>query len=171
MILQRGNILVNGINELKKLKSDPKDGIKTVIDLDYMGKFEFEGNRIPLLRMMIELNKDEYMFYPLPIFNANNEQMIFYANFEDKSDESKNIETAMEIVLNNIERNYTLYTHIKKPKEATNNFWWDIQNNYMIFFGKEKIDVINYFIDSCFTRDGGKEEIAKKLVKAGYKVK
>jgi hypothetical protein len=169
MLLQRGRFLANNIDELNSLNPDSKDGIKRVINLDYMGKIEYDGNTIPALRMMMELHREDYHFYQLPIFNANNEQMIIYMNFEDKSDENKNTENAKKIALKDTEKNYSLYEHIKLPDEATTNFWWDIEYNYMIFFGNDKIDVINYFIDSCFTRDGGKEEIAKKLVKDGCK--
>ena len=170
MLLQRGNFLVNNINELDSLKQNPKDEIKRVINLDYMGKLEFEGNTIPFLRMIIELYKDEYRFYHLNIFNANNEQMIMYVNFENKSDENENIKTCNIIAHKYINGNYSLYEHINRPDETLTNFWWDIEYNCMIFFGSEKIDIINYFIDSSFKRDGGKKEIEKKLIKAGYKI-
>jgi hypothetical protein len=171
MLMQRGRFLVNNIEEFNNLKPDNKDGVKRVIDLDYMGKVEYEGNTIPILRMLLGLYKDEYRFYRLNIFNQNNEQMIIYMNIEDKTDEIKNMETAHKIVLRDIERNYSLYEHKKHTNESITNFWWDIEYNYMIFFGKEKIDIINYFLDSCFVRDGGREEVVKKLTMAGVRIK
>ena len=55
-------------------------------------------------------------------------------------------------------------------KEGMTNFWWDLNCDYFIFFGEEKKDIITYFIDKCYERDGKVEGIQKSLHKAGYKV-
>lgn len=171
MRLQKGKIIIRNIEELEAAIPD-KDGIKRVIDLDYMGQFEYEGNTIPILRMLIEYNRDKYGYYPVDVYDKNGLQMIFFGNLHqiigDNTDVSR---TLLKKAHNNINENYSLSDYINHTNEDyVRNFWWNIQSNYMIFFGKEKIPLIEYFIDSCYTRDGGKEEIGKKLIKARVKI-
>lgn len=162
MKLQRGNFTVNNIDELKNVESD-SNGIKKVIDLAYMGEFEYERNTIPLLRMLIEYKRNDFDFYKIDKFDANGKQMIMFVSLNDPN----NFESLHKIAEKDIDRNMSLYDYIKNPdKEFISNFWWNIECNYMIFFGEEKMDLINYFVDSCFKRDGKKEEIERKLKKA-----
>ena len=165
MKLQRGRFLINNISELDNLP-DGKDGIKKVIDLDYMGQFEFEGNTIPISRMVIEYYKKDYVFYPINIVSKNNEQLFIYIDSVAlNSFEDGYIYNYVDYLIKN---NYSLWEAING--ESTNNFWWDIQNNMFIFLGKEKEDIIKYFIDNCYERDNKGEGIAKKLEKVGYKL-
>ncbi|MBR6690649.1 MAG: hypothetical protein IKL65_04900 [Bacilli bacterium] len=167
MLLQKGRFTIKKISELEKLNEE-KDGIKRIIDLEYMGKFEFEGNAVPISRMFIEYYKDEYAFIPVDIYNKNNEQMFFYFNktlLEDKK-ESYLYEVAKRI----LERDFSLWEHINENSNIT-DFWWDLNGDYFIFFGDKKIELINYFIESCYKRDGEKVGIEKKLIKVGYKMK
>ena len=141
MLLQRGNFTINNISEIDTLETE-KDGLKRIIDLDYMGKSEYEGNAIPLSRMIIEYNNDKYQFYNIDIFNNNGEQMIIYANSEQIID----ILDWKEFALKLIERNYSMYEHVHNPKnEYGNNFWWNISGDYFIFFGEEKIESIKIY--------------------------
>lgn len=165
MLLQSGRFVVKNMKELESRKPD-SDGLKKVIDLDYIGQFEYETNTILILRMLMEYRRNEYQFYPLDIFNKNDEQMIMFAILEEDAD----LSCLSQVAWSDIDKNYSLYRHINHPNEEFgNDFWWNINHNYMIFFGKEKIDLINYFLDSTYTRDGGKEEIVKKLAKVGIK--
>ena len=59
----------------------------------------------------------------------------------------------------------------KSSNECSYDFWWDIEGDYFIIFGEDKKDLINLFINECYHRDGGKELIKRKLLKAGYKIK
>jgi hypothetical protein len=70
-----------------------------------------------------------------------------------------------------LERDFSLWEHINKSQEDNANFWWDLTSDHFIFFGDKKIELINYFIESCYMRDGEKVEIEKKLTKIGYKMK
>jgi len=169
MKLQKGKFIIKEISELDHLEEE-KDGIKRIIDLDYMGKFEFEGNSVPISRMFIEYYKDDYMFIPLDIYNKNNEQMYFYFNKTILENKPKSY--LYNIAKRILERDFSLWEYINKEiNKDSIDFWWDLTGDYFIFFGKEKIELINYFIESCYKRDGEKIEIEKKLTKAGYKMK
>lgn len=164
MKLQRGKFLVNNVNEIKD---------NNIIYLDYMGYFEYEGNAIPISRMFIEFYKEEYDFYSTNIYNRNNEEMYIYANSEIVKEKLNNNTNYIVSLANyNIDRNYTLWQYINKDiKELDVNFWWNIEGDYFIFFGEDKKDVIKYFVENSFIRDGGKEEIKKKLLSIGYDIK
>ena len=161
MLLQRGRFIVKTVNDLEKLEVD-KDGLKRIIDLDYMGKFEYEGNAIPLSRMYIEYFRDNYEFRYFDMYDANGSQMMAYCS------KDSNLE---EIPKYLFDRNYSFYEHVKYPnKERDNDFWWNISGDYFIFFGEEKKELINYFINGCYERDGGRQLIKEKIAKCGYKV-
>lgn len=168
MLLQRGKFIIKEISELYSV-AEEKDGIKKIIDLEYMGKFEFEGNSVHISRMFIEYYKDDYMYFPIDIYNKNNEQMYFYFNktlLENKS-KSYLYNVAKQI----LERDFSLWEHINKNSCDSTDLWWDLNGDYFIFFGDKKIELINYFIESCYMRDGEKVGIEKKLTKVGYKMK
>jgi len=70
-----------------------------------------------------------------------------------------------------IDRNFSLWEYINKnSEECIYDFWWNIEGDYFILFGEEKKEIINYFINECYQRDGGKEEIKRKLLTVGYKI-
>lgn len=166
MLLQKGKFLIDDISKLDLIESN-KDGIKKIIDLDYMGQFEFEGNSVPVSRMFIEYYKDDYNFIPLDIYNKNNEQLFFY--FNKTLLENKEKDYLYKLIKKIIARSYSLASYIEGDNEL-NNFWWDIEGDYFIFFGNKKIELINYFIESCYKRDGEKNKIKEKLKKIGYKI-
>lgn len=171
MKLQKGKFLINNIDELVNIPED-KNGIKRIIDLEYMGQFEYEGNTIPISRMFIEYYKEDYYFYPTQIFNKDGNQMHIYANgniVNDKLKENPNFISSLAKF--NIERNFSLWEYINKDsEECLYDFWWNIEADYLILFGEDKKDLINLFINECHQRDGGKEEIKRKLLTIGYKV-
>lgn len=164
MKLQRGKFLVNNINELKD---------NNIICLNYMGYFEYEGNAIPISRMIIELNKEDYYFYNTNIFNKSSEEMFIYINSNIINDKLKNNPNYINFLANyNIDRNYSLWQYVNKDiKECNTDFWWNIEADYFIFFGEDKKDLIKFFIENSFIRDGGTEEIGKKLIRVGYDIK
>lgn len=161
MLLQRGRFIIKNIVEIETLEED-KDGLKRIIDLDYMGKFEYEGNAIPLSRMYMEYFRDNYEFRYFDMYDANGAQMIVYCSYNDKLD-------GLQKYL--YERDSSFYEHVIYPnKEFDNDFWWNISGDYFVFFGEEKKELINYFINGCYERDGGKQLIKEKIAKCGYKV-
>lgn len=171
MKLQRGKFLVNSVNELDSIQIGA-DGLKRIIDLAYMGQFEYEGNVISVSRMFIEYYKDDYCFYPTQIFNRLGEQLYVYANSTLVNEQlGKNQNYISYLAQLNIERNFSLWDYVNKnPKECLYDFWWNVESDYFILFGEEKKDLVNYFIDTCLERDGGKEEVKMKLLKIGYKI-
>lgn len=171
MKLQRGRFLIKNIMDLNNA-IETKDGIKRVIDLDYMGKFEYEGNAIPISRMFIEYYKENYLFYSTNIFNKTDEEMFIYANSNLVNDRLKqNPNFILDLAKYNINKNYSLNKYINDNKEECFcDFWRDIESDYFIFFGEEKKEIIEYFINKCHNRDGGKEEIKRKLLTVGYKL-
>ena len=121
-----------------------------------MGKFEYEGNTIPISRMFIEYFKDDYFFYHVNIFNALVEQMIIYANSQMVKDINSE-----KLAKKLITKNYSLFQHIKYPDlEYGNNFWWDVKSDYFVFLEKTK-NIIETFILECLQKDGGKQIIKK----------
>ena len=162
MKLQRGKFLVNSVDEIKD---------NNIIDLCYMGYFEYENNAIPISRMFIEYYKDDYIFYSTNIFNKNNEEMFVYINSDLINEKIKsNPNYLINLAKYNIDRNYTLWQYINEDlKECLCDFWWNIEGDYFILFGEDKKEIIKYFIENSFERDGGKEEIKRKLLKIGYK--
>ena len=166
MLLQRGKFIIKDIKELSKI-SPSEDGIRRIIELDYMGKFEFEGNTVPVSRMFIEYYKDEYEFIPLDIYNKDNEQLFFYFNKTLLRDKDKNYLYRLTKAI--IDRNYSFASYLEGDNKS-NDFWWDLDGDYFIFFGNKKIELINYFIESCYKRDGEKNNIKEKLKKIGYKM-
>ena len=167
MLLQKGKFLIKEISELNRVKEE-NDGIKRIIDLNYMGQFEYEVNVVPISRMFIEYYKDEYEFISVDIYNKKNEKMYFY--FNKTLLENKKESYLYELAKTILERDFSLWEHINKDPNII-DFWWDLNGDYFIFFGDKKIELINYFIESCYKRDGQKEGIEKKLIKAGYKMK
>lgn len=171
MKLQKGKFLINYIDELINIPID-KYGGKRIIDLAYMEQFEYEGNAIPISRMHIEYYKESYYFYPTQIFNKDGKQMYIYANgnlINDKLKENPNF--IYSLAKFNIDRNFSLWEFINKNSdECLYDFWWNINGDYLILFGEDKKELINLFINECHQRDGGKEEIKRKLLTIGYKV-
>ena len=160
MKLQRGKFLINNISELENQEMD-KDGLRDVISLSYMNQFEYEGNVIPISRMIMEYYKDRYIFYHTSIFNYKNEEMILYID-------SYYYGILDDYATKKIDGNMTLWLAINE--EEPYDFWWDLNMNSFIFFGEDKIDIIKYFIDSCYERDMKGEGITKKLEKVGYRI-
>lgn len=169
MLLQQGRFIIKDISQIN-LVEPSSDGIRRIIDLNYMGQFEYEGNSVPISRMFIEYYKDEYQFYPIDIYNNNNEQMYFYFNSILLKDKPQNY--LYNLAKKILARNYSLWNYINNSGDnITTDFWWELNGDYFIFFGDKKIELIEYFIESCYKRDGEKGEIKKKLIKAGYKMK
>ena len=171
MKLQKGKILIKSINDIKNIQKDNTD-MRSLIDLEYMGQFEYEGNAIPISRMFIEYYKENYFFYPVQIYNKEGLQMYIYANesmVNEKLKENKNF--IFNLAEFNIDRNYSLWEYINNnSKECLYDFWWNIEGDYFILFGEENKKIITFFINECFNRDGGKEEIKRKLLKIGYRI-
>lgn len=171
MKLQKGKFLVKNTDELENGLLD-NNGKNKIIDLEYMGQFEYEGNAIPISRMFIEYYKEDYSFYSTGIFNKEGQQMYVFANGSLVNEKLKQYPNFITDLSNfNIKRNYSLWEYINNdPKKCLYDFWWSIEGDYFILFGEENKKIISLFIDAGYERDGGKEEIKTKLLKIGYKI-
>jgi len=171
MKLQKGKFLVKNIDELENGLLDNNCKNK-IIDLEYMGQFEYEGNAIPISRMFIEYYKEDYSFYPTGIFNEGGKQMYVFANSNLVNEKLKDNPNFITNLSNfNINKNYSLWEYINKnPKECLYDFWWSIEGDYFILFGEENKKIISLFIEEGYNRDGCKEGIKTKLLKIGYKI-
>ena len=169
MLLQKGRFLINNILELENVPEN-KDGIRRTIDLAYMGKFEYEGNTIPISRMFMEYYKDKYLFYQTNVINRNGEIMYIYANSDIVNKKlSNNNNFINDLAQYNIEKNFSLWEYVNhEPSACLYNFWWNVESDYLIIFGEEKKEIVNKFINDCYYRDGGNDEIKRKLLKVGY---
>ena len=59
-----------------------------------------------------------------------------------------------ELVKRNIEREKTIKKYIESfPDECLYDFWWDVDGNYFIVFGEEKVELINHFIRMQYKKD------------------
>ena len=124
MKLQKGKFLINNIDELVNIPED-KNGIKRIIDLEYMGQFEYEGNTIPISRMFIEYYKEDYYFYPTQIFNKDSNQMYIYANGNIAD------EKLLKWIIN--EFNLTKENGIEKVEIKA-----DMSNHYLCYLDRER---------------------------------
>ena len=168
MKLLRGKFLVNNINEVDV----NAEGIQDVIELAFMGKYEYEGNAIPVSRMTMEYNKDNYVFYPFDIYSNDNQQLFAYLDMEKiKIKQMEDPNYLDNLIKHYFDTEYFLPAYIyHNPEERHSDFWWDLNRDLFLFYGEEKKAVIEYFINRCNERDGSREMIKAKLLKAGYEL-
>lgn len=169
MKLQKGRFIVKTIDELKDILI--KDNNKKIIDLGYIRQIQYDENSISESSMSIEYYKNDYTFYPIPVFNKNNQQMYIYANkntIDNKLKENPNF--LSRLAKYNISLNTTLQDYINNPNDCFYDFWWNTEINYFIFFGEEKKQIVEAFINESLSYDGSKEEIKRKLLTIGYKL-
>lgn len=136
-------------------------GIDFIIDFDYMGSSEFEDGSLYRSLRRMTLNKDFY-------------KVITFENYKDKNGNSLKI-YAPEINLKSIKENVdrliigssrlkeycSLHRHLEKEEswfkcEDNRNFWWDIDNDFFIFFEHE--EQIQKAMDALSKRKFGYEE-------------
>ena len=155
MKLQRGRFLVKYIDELNTSRD------KRIVKLD---EIEHDSPIIIASRMKIELEKEQYGFYPTNIMDKNGKSMILYLN---PNNFSEDLEKTLEYLgISYINENYSLWSYITHPNEQPDcDFWWNIQENIMVFFGEDKIPIIKHFINSNYYNDGEQEAIQEKLTK------
>ena len=133
MLIQRGKFTINSMSEIDNIKSD-KDGIKKVIDLNYMGRFEFEGNAVLISRMFFEFYRDNYEFIPMNVYNKNNEQLYIYFNKEALKGQGGGFIQGLFDYL--YSREYSLYNFMKNLVSL---------RDYLLELKKKKVNL-------CYTR-------------------
>ncbi len=119
------------------------DGIFSLIDGHYMGSAEFEWGAIPNSVARMVVNIDFYDFYEVPeIRNSNDEPMIIYGPIIFKEHIIKQAKLLAENKLYTKEST-GLPAYLKNEGNYHNaDFWWDIENDFYIFFEQPKKELI-----------------------------
>ena len=115
----------------------------SIIDLNYMGSSEFLGE-LPQSNQRMLINIDFYDVFTFPQYtNASGETLMVYAPKMFIEHISKIVE---ELALGNnhyLKERCTLHKYLKGEETYDNaNFWWDIENDFFIFFGEQKRDLL-----------------------------
>lgn len=116
-------------------------GIDDLIQFDYMGSSEFEFNALPKSLKRICKNFSEYTLYPTGIKSASNLELILLYD-ERMGDRPL-------IAAGNLARDkYRLQerSYLKESLEASpgardwmvRDFWWDLDNYFMLTLGQDK---------------------------------
>ncbi len=135
-------------------------GRKSIIDLNYMGSAEFEWGALPQSTKRMLTNIDFYDVFTFPQYvNAQGEQLMVYAP-------KMFIEHISEIVEELATGNCRLKEICTLPKylkgEKTYHyadFWWDIENDFYIFFGEQKRDLVLAAQNAMRERSIGEVEV------------
>ena len=120
------------------------NGRNSIVNLNYMGSAEFEWGALPQSTQRMLTNIDFYDVFPFPQYeNTKGEPLMVYAP-------KMFIEHIAQIVDELAQgKNYRLKERCTLPEylkgERTYNyanFWWDIENDFYIFFGEEKKELV-----------------------------
>ncbi len=113
------------------------------------------------------LKKEDYDFYPLPKRkDAYGNQLYIYC----KKDMVEELKPFVREVLDGKHRTkngprmrYVKATTTEIEKYKMENFWWDIEHDFFIFYGNDKIEKINESFESFFEHN--KEKLLPKMEK------
>lgn len=121
------------------------EGRKDIIELNYMGSAEFEGGELFNSTKRMLVNMEFYDFFSFPNYvNEKEESLMVYAprmyinHIANIVDRLANSSYGLKkyCTLNDVIRNYD---QIFKTKD---DFWWDIENDFYIFFGEDHAHLI-----------------------------
>ncbi len=180
ILIQKGvNLVQSGhfIRNISSLEKKKINGIADIVYFDYMGSSEFEnGSLFRSLRRMT-INKD---FYKVFIFNQYKDEngnalkvyapQVFFKNVQ-------NIVDRLSINGFELQEHCSLHRHIVKPNQDEedsffdykddNNFWWDIENDFFMFF--ENTDKVLIAMEALRKRKFGYERnVAKRTLNKIY---
>lgn len=146
-------------------------GFSHIVDLKYMGAAEFEMtfawvngkqelvNPLALSVKRFVKNRENYKYVKITKRkDAFGNQMYIYCKEED---ETEAVAAARELAKGEPCKRYAgLDTYLKSSKESLEddlskpghlgrkmNFWWDIENDILIFFGEDKFEKIDGVLD------------------------
>ena len=139
MLLQTGKFMINNMSEIDNIDSD-KEGIKKVIDLDYMGQRRPEIDSM----MRIENSRLEYDFFPMNIYDKDNKQLYIYFNKEILKEKREDYLQRLFEYIYLKEDTLSLFYYINGLNDYNKgtNFWWNVTSDYILFFGEEKKEKI-----------------------------
>ena len=125
----------------KEINATDIKGIDDVVSFDYMGAAEFEWGSLPQSLKRMLKHQEVYEFIKLPKRkDAATNQLYIYAPIENAADYKEMVRTL-------IKKPYTtkmwnglheyMHSSIEELEDRKTNFWWDIENDFFIFFGEE----------------------------------
>lgn len=118
-------------------------------DRSNKGRVNVNQNIVEDARKRIKARKNSYCYYPVNLINKGNEQIFLYADKRFVSINSEDIPDFMnELVRCEAERNENLfyYTFVSEKGNEI-DFWLNTLNDFIIFFGEEKKEIIEDFIN------------------------
>ena len=131
---------------ISKNNNEEITGINSIIDLNYMGSAEFEWNALPQSTQRMLTNIEFYDVFTFPQYvNGNGEELMVYAPRMFIEHIAEIVENLANGSLNgNLKEWCNLSDYLKGKERAYKhaNFWWDIENDFYIFFGKEKKELV-----------------------------
>jgi len=130
-------------------RRENKIGIDHIISLDYMGSAEYEFGAIPKSFKRILENINQYDIITTNFKNVNNIPLNIFCKTDDKKEVLEIIDK-LSIDYIRLKEWITFQWNFKRSEHSWNkpkeNFWWDIQNDFMFFFGFD--DRIKLFKDA-----------------------
>lgn len=165
---------------------DKIDGIDSIIDLTLMGAAEFEietvyengkyvsKNPLNLSLKRILKNRENYNFAKIiRRKNSKWEPMYVYCKIDETDETIKQIRKLIKKDYK-CKRSIHLTQYLKRTTEELDNpfvknFWWDIHIDFFIFFGEEKMEMLNIAMDNLYEKwkdefiSKEKESFIKKL--------
>lgn len=160
----------------RKEKNENELCIEKYIELTYMGAIEYEvkldkeNNYRNPLYLSIErmfLNKENYDFYQLPKRkDAYGNKLYIYCKkdiMEELKPYVRNLLDGKIRTKNGPRIQYTKASIEDIEKYRMANFWWDIENDFFIFYGEDKFEKINDSFNSFFEEN--KEKLLPKMKK------
>ena len=145
--LERSSVYYVQTGEFKKYFNEI-NGRDDILFFDYMGSAEFEfGAPIASTKRMF-INSGFYDFFTFNEYtDKDGKPLVVYAPVMFIEHIKANIDSLAKGKLRLIERSSTLYDHLSYPEAdprcPMSNFWWDIQNDFYIFFGEERKELIS----------------------------
>ena len=141
---------------------DEKDinGLDDIISFDYMGSAEFEWGSLPRSLRRMTLNKD---FYKVFTFNQYKDKNGYSLKVYAPKLYLKNVQNIIDrLVVNGegLQEDCTLHKYIADSLKCKSNFWWDIENDFFIFF--ENTDKIIQAMEALKKRKFGYENNTAK---------
>lgn len=159
-LIQRG--------KFKDIKENEITGIDNLISFDYMGSSEFEWGALPksLKRMLWGKDSDYFGFIEMDDIkisvsknNKRTANVVVYGN-TNKSEDIKEAVRHLSVHKYDYKEfcDFPEWFNNNRDRDARNNFYWDIDNDYMVFWGTEHISKIKKAFDEMKNRQVLKPE-------------
>ncbi len=136
-------------------------GIYAIVNLKYMGATEFERGALPESTQRMLTNIEFYDVFTFPQYeNAQGEPLMVYAPrmfIEHISGIVDDLAAGKNYYL---KEGCTLHNYLKGVKASNyDDFWWDIRNDFYIFFGEQKRDLVLAAQNAMRKRSIGEVEV------------